>query len=159
MKIRNILPEDNQAIKEIIQAAILEHNAPKIGTAYSDTATQTMYEQYQQARRAYYVIIDDKGVVVGGAGVAPLDNYNGNVSELQKMYFKPEARGKGYGKKIMMICLERAKELKFDKIYLETMDNMYDAQGLYKHVGFELLKSPLGDTGHFSCPVQMIKTL
>ena len=44
MKIRKILPGDNQAIKEIIQAAILEHNAPKIGTAYSDEATRAMYQ-------------------------------------------------------------------------------------------------------------------
>jgi putative acetyltransferase len=29
---------------------------------------------------------------------------------------------------------------------------------LYKNVGFTLLKQPLGDTGHFSCPVQMLKT-
>ncbi len=155
MKIRKILPKDNKAVKEIIQASILEHGAPKIGTAYSDAATQAMYEQYQKPRRTYYVVEID-GVVVGGAGIAPLDNYNGNVSELQKMYFKPEVRGKGYGKKLMMTCLERAKEFKFESVYLETMDNMYDAQGLYKHVGFKLLDGPLGDTGHFSCPVQML---
>lgn len=158
MKIRNILPEDNQAVKEIIQAAILEHGAPKIGTAYSDAATQAMYEQYQKPRSTYYVIELD-GTVVGGAGVAPLDNYIGNVCELQKMYFKPEARGKGYGKQLMILCLEKAKELRFENIYLETMYNMYDAQGLYKHVGFELLKAPLGNTGHFSCPVQMLLKL
>ncbi|MFT5925688.1 MAG: putative acetyltransferase [Rubritalea sp.] len=155
MKIRKILPRDNESIKEIIQASILEHGAPKLGTAYSDAATQEMYEQYQKPRRTYYVI-EVNGIVLGGAGVAPLDNYKGNVSELQKMYFKPEARGKGYGKKLMQLCLERAKELRFDSIYLETMDNMYDAQGLYKHVGFELLNGPIGDTGHFSCPVQML---
>ncbi|WP_298952813.1 GNAT family N-acetyltransferase [uncultured Nonlabens sp.] len=156
MRIRKILPEDNQAIKDIIQESILEHGAPKVGTAYSDAATQAMYEQYQQPRSAYYVLEID-GVVLGGAGVAPLNNYKGNVCELQKMYFKPEARGKGYGKKMMMTCLEYAANLKFESIYLETMDNMHKAQGLYKHVGFELLKAPLGDTGHFSCPVQMLK--
>jgi putative acetyltransferase len=157
MEIRKILPGDNQSIKEIIQASILEHSAPKIGTAYSDVATQAMYEQYQKPRRTYYVLEVD-GVVLGGAGVAPLDNYEGHVSELQKMYFKPEVRGKGYGKKMMQVCLERAAQLGFESIYLETMDNMYEAQGLYKNVGFELLESPLGDTGHFSCPVQMLKT-
>jgi putative acetyltransferase len=157
MEIRKILPSDNQIIKEIIQASILEYGAPKIGTAYSDAATQAMYEHYQKPRRTYYVLEVD-GVVHGGAGVAPLDNYEGNVSELQKMYFKPEARGKGYGKKMMQVCLERSVQLGFESIYLETMDAMYDAQGLYKSVGFELLEVPLGDTGHFSCPVQMLKT-
>ncbi len=155
MKIRTILPKDNDAIRDIIQASIIEHGAPKIGTAYSDSATQAMYEQYQKPRSTYYVIEVD-GIVVGGAGVASLDNYDGNVSELQKMYFKPEARGKGYGKKMMLTCLEQAKKFKFESIYLETMDNMYEAQGLYKHVGFELLDGPLGNTGHFSCPVQML---
>lgn len=158
MKIRNILPLDNQVIKEIIQAAIMEHDAPKIGTAYSDTATQAMYEHYQQARRSYFVIEID-GVVIGGAGVAPLDNYNDNICELQKMYFIPAARGKGYGKKMMLFCLDRARTLKFDSIYLETMDNMYEAQNLYKQVGFKQLDAPLGNTGHFSCPIQMLLKL
>lgn len=158
MKIRNILPLDNQVIKEIIQAAIIEHGAPKIGTAYSDTATQAMYEHYQQARRSYFVIEID-GVVIGGAGVAPLDNYNDNICELQKMYFNPAARGKGYGKKMMLFCLDRARTLKFDSIYLETMDNMYEAQNLYKQVGFKQLDAPLGNTGHFSCPIQMLLKL
>ncbi len=158
MKIRQILPRDNKTIKEIIQSSILEHGAPMVGTAYSDDATKAMYQQYQKPRRSYYVI-DVDGVVVGGAGVAPLDNYDGNVCELQKMYFKPEARGKGYGKQLMLHCLEKGKALKFDRIYLETMDNMYAAQGLYQHVGFNLLDAPLGNTGHFSCPVQMIKDL
>jgi len=115
MKIRHILPEDNQTIKEIIQSSILEHGAPKVGTAYSDDATQAMYEQYQKPRRSYF-IVEDHNVVLGGAGVAPLDNYDGNVCELQKMYFRPEARGKGFGKQLMLHCLDRAKELKFDRV-------------------------------------------
>lgn len=158
MKIRPILPQDNAVIKEIIQDAIMEHGAPKIGTAYSDKATQAMYEHFQAARKQYCVV-EVNGEVIGGAGIAQLDNYDGNVCELQKMYFRPAARGKGYGKALMLHCLETAKSYKFDTIYLETMGNMYDAQGLYKHVGFELLDGPLGNTGHFSCPIQMIKTL
>ena len=42
MNIRKILPQDNEAIKNIIQQSIIEHGAPKIGTAYSDAATQAM---------------------------------------------------------------------------------------------------------------------
>jgi putative acetyltransferase len=158
MRIRKILPKDNDAVRDIIQKVILEHNAPKKGTAYSDAATQSMYAAYQKPRAAYYVV-EEGSTIYGGAGVAQLDNFDGNVAELQKMYFLPEARGKGYGKQLMQICLETAAAFKFDKVYLETMDNMYDAQGLYKRVGFELLTQPMGNTGHYSCPVQMIKDL
>ncbi len=40
-------------------------------------------------------MIIDQDVVVGGGGIAPLANYEGNVCELQKMYFY-EVRGKGW---------------------------------------------------------------
>ena len=155
---RKIQPADNAAVRDIIQQTILEHNAPKEGTAYSDDATQSMYLEYQKPRRVYYVV-EIEGKVVGGAGIAPLANNDKNVCELQKMYFKPEVRGKGHGKALMNLCLDAAKRFKFSKVYLETMDNMYDAQGLYKRVGFQLLTQPLGNTGHYSCPVQMIKEL
>ncbi len=158
MKIRQILPSDNAIIKEIIQAAIMEHGAPKIGTAYSDSATQAMYENYQKARAVYYVVEVD-GAIIGGAGLAQLDNYEGNICELQKMYFRPESRGKGYGKALMEQCLKTATAFKFKDVYLETMGNMLSAQALYNHVGFELLDGPLGNTGHFSCPIQMLKSL
>ena len=75
------------------------------------------------------------------------------------MYFLEEARGKGLGAEMMAACLDKAVQFKFEKCYLETMTYMKDAQKLYKKVGFEYLDGPLGDTGHFSCPVQMLKTL
>ncbi len=158
MKIRKIHPDDNPVIRDIIQQTILEHNAPKVGTAYSDAATQSMYATYQKPRAAYFVV-ENEGKIYGGAGIAALDNFDGNICELQKMYFLPEARGKGYGKQLMERCLQAARNFKYEQVYLETMDNMYDAQGLYKRVGFELLTQPLGNTGHYSCPVQMIKKI
>ena len=158
MKIRKIHPDDNPVIRDIIQQTILEHNAPKVGTAYSDAATQSMYAAYQKPRAAYFVV-ENEGKIYGGAGIAALDNFDGNICELQKMYFLPEARGKGYGKQLMERCLQAARNFKYEQVYLETMDNMYDAQGLYKRVGFELLTQPLGNTGHYSCPVQMIKKI
>lgn len=158
MKIRKIRPADNNAVKNIIQQSILEHNAPKEGTAYSDAATQSMYQEYQKPRAVYFVLEID-GVVCGGAGIAALANHADSICELQKMYFLPSVRGKGYGKQLMEQCLDAAKRFKFQKVYLETMDNMYNAQGLYKRTGFELLTKPLGNTGHYSCPIQMLKSL
>ena len=52
-----------------------------------------------------------------------------------------------------------AKEYKFDKCYLETMTYMKAAQGLYLKKGFEYIDGPMGNTGHYSCPVHMLKEL
>jgi putative acetyltransferase len=156
--IRPIKKEDNPFLKEIIRSVILEMGAPKIGTAYSDPAVDCMFETFQKERTAYFVV-EENGQVIGGAGVAKLGNYEGNVCELQKMYFLEQARGKGIGSKMMEKCLEVAKEFGFEKCYLETMTYMEAAQKLYKRSGFDYIDGPLGDTGHFSCPVQMLKQL
>ena len=59
---------------------------------------------------------------------------------------------------MIMVCLNRAKEYGFDACYLETMPNMEAAQKLYKKMGFEYIDARMGDTGHYSCPVFMLKT-
>ncbi len=43
--------------------------------------------------------------------------------------------------------------------YLETMPYMLDAQELYRKNGFVYINKPMGDTGHYSCPVWMTKEL
>ena len=158
MRIRPILPQDNAQVQHIIQHTILEYGAPKKGTAYSDIATTQMYEHYQKPRRAYWVIESDAGLV-GCGGIGPLEDFDHRYCELQKMYFLPVARGKGLGKRLIELCLAFAKAYQFKFMYLETMSNMIEAQGLYKRMGFTLLDKPLGNTGHFSCPVQMLKPL
>ena len=117
-----------------------------------------MYSHYNVPRAAYFVV-EHEGRIIGCAGVAQLENYDGNVCELQKMYFLEEARGKGLGAKVIEACLNKAKEFGFEACYLETMPYMEAAQKLYKKNGFEYIDAPMGNTGHYSCPVWMLKKL
>ena len=156
--IREIRKEDNEQIAKVIRQVLVDLGVPKVGTAYADAALDCMTETYNKENAAYFVV-DVNGKIIGGAGVAQLDNFDGNVCELQKMYFLPEARGKGLGTAMMDMCLTKAKTYGFEKCYLETMPYMTDAKKLYAKVGFENMDGPLGDTGHYSCNVWMIKTL
>ncbi|MGG8495033.1 GNAT family N-acetyltransferase [Tenacibaculum sp. TC6] len=156
--IREIKPEDNQEVALLIRNVLIEFGVPKVGTAYEDKATDQMFETYQKERAKYFVI-EFEGKIVGGAGFAPLDNYNGNVCELQKMYFLPITRGKGLGNELINHCLNKAKALGFEQCYLETMPYMDAARALYKKNGFKSLDGPMGNTGHYSCNVWMIKEL
>ena len=132
--IREIKTKDNKALAKVIRNVILEMGAPKVGTAYEDEATDKMFETYEKEKAVYYVL-EHKGNVVGGAGIAQLDNFDGNVCELQKMYFLPIARGKGLGTKLISKCLEKAKEFGFESCYLETLPYMQDAVKLYHKNG------------------------
>ncbi len=156
--IRPIQQKDNAQIAAVIRSVLIDFGVPKVGTAYADAALDCMFETYQKPKAIYFVVETD-GKIIGGAGIAQLDNFEGNVCELQKMYFLPEVRGKGMGAKMMVKCLEKAKELKFEKCYLETMTYMNAAQKLYKQSGFNYIDGSMGNTGHYSCPVHMLKDL
>ena len=156
--IRPIQIEDNKEIARVIRTVLVEHNVPKVGTAYEDTSLDCMFETYNADRSAYFVL-EEEGKIIGGGGIAPLAHFDGNVCELQKMYFLAQARGRGLGTKMIDQCLEHARTLSFEKCYLETMPYMEAARKLYKKYGFSQLEGPLGDTGHFSCEVHMIKEL
>jgi putative acetyltransferase len=156
--IREIEAKDNPKIAKAIRSVLIEMGVPKVGTAYEDEALDFMTETYRGAQKAYFVA-EKENEILGGAGISPLDNYEGNVCELQKMYFMPEARGKGLGSEMMAKCLEFAKQAGFAHCYLETMPYMDDARKLYKKVGFKFINKPLGDTGHYSCTVWMLKDL
>ncbi|MCL8007469.1 GNAT family N-acetyltransferase [Gelidibacter japonicus] len=156
--IREIKTKDDAQVAEVIRAVLIEMGVPKVGTAYADKALDEMTTTYNKDNAAYFVV-EDQGKIIGGAGIAPLENYKGPICELQKMYFLPEARGKGLGMKMMEVCLEKAKSFGFEKCYLETFPYMKDATKLYAKSGFEPLEGPLGDTGHYSCNVWMLKSL
>ncbi|MFT6935004.1 MAG: putative acetyltransferase [Maribacter sp.] len=156
--IREITKSDNADIARVIRKVLVDFGVPKIGTAYADTALDHMFENYDVPRAAYFVV-EQNGRVLGCAGVAPLENYNGNCCELQKMYFLEAVRGKGIGSQMIVACLTQAKAFGFEQCYLETMPYMAAAQKLYKKSGFDYIDAPMGNTGHFSCPVWMLKTL
>ena len=156
--IRSLQKIDNEGIAKVIRRVLIEHNVPKVGTAYADPQLDYMYEAYSIPRAAYFVIERDNKII-GGAGVSQLENESSSICELQKMYFLSEARGLGLGKQMMERCLQSATEFGYQKCYLETMPYMINAQKLYQKSGFEYIDKPMGNTGHTSCPVWMIKVL
>lgn len=156
--IRPIEVQDNPKVAAIIRSVLEDFNVPKVGTAYADISLDCMFETYQKEGAIYYVVEEGRKLI-GGGGIAHLDNYDGNICELQKMYFLPEARGRGLGTEMIDICLRSARSIGYEKCYLETMTYMEAAQKLYKKYGFTYIDGPMGDTGHYSCGVHMLLDL
>lgn len=156
--IRLIKKEDNKEVATLIRTVLDEYKVPKIGTAYEDPQLEVMFEAYQMARSAYFVL-EFLGEIKGCAGIAPLKEASSDVCELQKMYFLSSARGKGWGAQMIETCLHKAKEMGYKRCYLETLPTMEKAQKLYLKLGFTYLSEPMGYTGHSACPVWMLKEL
>lgn len=156
--IRELQLKDNEQIAKVIRKVLIEFGVPKVGTAYEDTALDMMFETYNNLKSTYFVV-KKNGELLGGAGIMQLKKSNENICELQKMYFAPDARGLGLGSKMIKTCLKKAKDLGYEKCYLESLPYMKGARKLYEKTGFISLEKPMGNTGHFSCNMWMIKSL
>jgi len=135
---------------QVIRTVMPEFGASGPGFAINDPEVDHLSVAYSAPRAAYFVL--ERGrEIVGGGGIAPLAGSDADVCELRKMYFLPETRGHGQGRRLLQHCLARARNLGYRRCYLETLTGMDAAQHLYAEAGFKTLCAPLGATGHFAC--------
>jgi putative acetyltransferase len=156
--IREIQKEDNFSVARIIKTVMPEFGANLPGFAIHDPEVDNMFEAYSKPRAAYFVC-EMNGQIVGGAGIAPLLNGAEDICELQKMYFLSDARGKGFGKQLLKLCLTQARAFGYRKCYIETFHTMSNAIQLYEKNGFRPIPKSLGNTGHFGCDLFYILDL
>ena len=158
-RIRAIAPDDNAAIAAVVRRVSAEYGltADK-GYGVADPVLDELFETYDEAASHYWVIEGPDGAILGGGGIAPLHGEEG-VCELQKMYFLPDLRGLGLGRRLVLQALTEARTLGYLRCYLETTASLREATALYESLGFEHLPGPLGSTGHDACEICMVKNL
>ena len=158
LTIRPIQPEDNAQIAKVIRGALEDFDANKPGTVYYDPTTDDLFTLFQTPNSAYYIaLLNDE--IVGGCGIYPTENLPNGYAELVKIYLHQTARGKGIGKTLMLKCFEKAKELNYQHLYLESMPELAIAVGMYQKLGFKAIDKPLGNSWHFGCNIWMVKEL
>lgn len=159
-RIRPITQADNPAIAAVVRAVSAEYGltADK-GYGVADPNLDFLHETYLGERSRYWVIEGPDGSILGGGGIAPLAGEEGQVCELQKMYFMPSLRGLGLGRRLVLQALDEARSLGYQRCYLETTAVLREATALYESLGFEHLPGPLGSTGHDACEICMVLAL
>ncbi|GJM59534.1 GNAT family N-acetyltransferase [Persicobacter diffluens] len=158
MIIREITQNDDKAIAHIIRKSLEEYGENKAGTIYFDPILDHMSDQYQQEDSAYFVI-EENHQILGGAGIAPLIGEHQKTCELQRIFLKASARGKGLGKMLMEQCLHFARSQAYQQVYLETLPSLKEAVLLYEKYGFQKLEKSMGNTGHAACDLPMLLKL
>lgn len=152
-EIRSLTADDDVAVASIIVDVMTEHGAVGSGFAISDPEVACMSRHYGPGVEppASYFVVDDGHAVLGGAGFAKLVGGPEGTCELRKMYFRPQLRGTGMGRRLLVHVLDAAREAGYTRCYLETLATMARARALYESFGFVRLDKPEGATGHFGC--------
>ena len=84
------------------------------------------------AYAALWVVLDGEDVV----GSVALRDVGGGVLELKRMYLRPDQRGRGLGKRLLVLALAWAREHDACAVRLDTSDRMLAARRLYEAHGF-----------------------
>nr|WP_237579089.1 GNAT family N-acetyltransferase [Enterococcus sp. CU12B] len=156
LNIREITAQDDLQMAQIIRHILENHQLDIPGTAYFDPQLDHLSEFYRDLPdSAYWVLVNENEQVVGGVGIAPLQD---NIAELQKLYLSDAATGHGYGQQLLSHAINFAQQ-HYQQLYLETSSILKAANGLYHKNGFKLLDKPLGETGHTLMDTWFLKQL
>lgn len=143
--IRPITAADDAALAEIIRKNLEKYQLDIPGTAYSDPELEHLSAYYYACpdKRAYYVMTDGEGKLLGGVGIAEYDGIE-NCAEIQKLYLTDRAKGRGLGRRLMEEAEKGALQKGYLRLYLETHTNLMEAIRLYEKTGFRRIEKPEG---------------
>lgn len=156
--IRKIEQQDNATLSHLIKKVFEEFGIAREGTVYTDPATDHLYELFDRPDAECWVA-EENGTLLGSCGVYPTDGLPAGCAELVKLYLSPEARGKGVGSILIRNAIDRARQLGYNLLYLETFDELAKAVSLYYRLGFESIERPMGNSGHYATTIWMTKEL
>jgi putative acetyltransferase len=102
-----------------------------------DSDLHDLRASYETSGGAFDVLVDDAGKVVGSVGLLRV---SASICELRKMYLARPVRGQGWGRRLLEHALNRATQLGFARVVLETATILSDAIALYERYGFRPYK-------------------
>jgi GNAT superfamily N-acetyltransferase len=74
-------------------------------------------------------------------GIACLKALTASISEVKRMYVRPEARNKGLGRALLNLLLEEAHQIGYGLIRLDSARFMKEAHQLYRSTGFREIEA------------------
>lgn len=95
---------------------------------------------YKQPGSRFFVLSDSQAGrnCIGAAGIGSLHGLppSEGVGELRDLVLDEAYRGRGLGARLIKRCIEEAKALGYQRLYLETTPQMEKAQKLFIRFGF-----------------------
>ena len=134
---------DNEELAHIARYNLKKHGLDLPGTVYFDSDLDHLSDFYlaEGKKRFYFVLKNDEGDTVGGIGLAEFGLFD-HCAELQKLYLADSVKGAGWGYRLISLVEEKARELGYKRIYLETHSNLEAAIHIYEKSGYKSIERP-----------------
>ena len=144
MNFREICKADDEALAAIIRTNLKAHKLDIPGTVYFDSNLDHLSDFYlgDKTERFYFIALEDEEVV-GGIGLARFEFFD-DCAELQKLYLADSVKGSGIGYTLISMIEDKARELGYKQMYLETHTNLATAIHVYEKSGYKEIEKPAG---------------
>ncbi len=142
MEYREITKNDDAAIAAIIRSNLKARGLDIPGTAYFDDHLDHLSDYYLvDSDKRFYLIATENDEVIGGVGLAAFPHFP-DCAELQKLYLTDRVKGRGLGYELMEKIEDKARELGYKRMYLETHTNLDIAIHLYEKCSYQSISQP-----------------
>jgi len=150
-KIRIANNEDGVEVLNLVEQVLSDYGL-RINPSETDKDLSDL-DDYYFSKNGWFAVIEKDGRIIGSYGLFKI---NEKTCELRKMYLQPVYQGHGLGKLMLTLALNKAKELGYSEMILESNKSLGKALVMYEKYGFERYKP-----AHMSdrCDVAMRKKL
>ena len=136
LKLRTATTADGLRVLELVEKVLAEYGL-EIEPDGIDSDLTDIESSYLKGGGLFLVLEAENKNLVGSIGLFPEDEV---TCQLRKMYLLPELRGRGLGKYLLQHSMDRARQLGFKRMTLETSSRLKAANSLYVSFGFQPIK-------------------
>jgi len=133
LSFRDARSGDEAAVQAIVGSVLGEYGLA-VDPAATDADLADLKANYFDRGGVFRVLVSSEGKIVGCGGLYPLAD---GEAEIRKMYFLPEVRGRGHGRRLLEDLVEGARRRGCKRMVLETASVLKEAISLYRSFGFK----------------------
>jgi len=128
---RTYQSSDHEQVMLLHKEALLHANAYTGEGPWDDDLLEI--ENHYLKNNGWFVIGETDGRLITMGALRKIDDH---MAEIKRMRTQPDMQGKGIGKKVLELLINKAKELNYTEIILETSDRQPAARKIYATYGF-----------------------
>jgi putative acetyltransferase len=131
--VRHLLQNYRKWLSDHSETGDADHPAAHVGLIQIDDEIAGLPGVYGPPRGDVVLGFDAEGLAACGA----LRELEPGVGEIKRVYVRADHRGPGFGPRLTTALLDRARELGFQRVRVDTLPTMAGAIGFYQAMGFK----------------------